>query len=78
MRLIVPFILLYTGIDLSTETKKLVAVMIVKRKILGIKGMALMIYLMVKVKEKVFIVNPCPVFLRQSKVGDFFLGFGKA
>ena len=52
--------------------------MIVMRILRTRKVMRIKIMLMVKLREKVFTTIPCPVFLPGCKVGDFYLGFGKA
>lgn len=66
------------GTDQSTGTRKLIAVMIVMRMLMTRKVKGIKIMLMVKLREKVFTTIPCPVFLPGCKVGDFYLGFGKA
>ena len=65
------------GIDQNTGIRKLTAVMIVMMILMTRKVMTIKIMLMVKLREKVFTTIPCPVFLPEYKVGDFYLGFGE-
>jgi len=63
------------GIDQSTETRKRIAAKIVMMMIMTRKMMRIKLMLMVKLREKVFTTIPCPVFLMEFKVGDFYFSF---
>jgi len=63
------------GTDQNTETRKPIAAMIVMLMIMTRKMMRIKLMLLVKLREKVFTTIPCPVFLMEFKVGDFYFSF---